>query len=379
MRKRPPGVFKDAERGTWGYLIEVRGPEGKRRQIHRRGFRTMEEARDARDAKRIEVLAGHVPVPADDTVDAFAKSWVAALPAEGVEPATVKHYREAVARLSPTIGAVKIQELTALDLDRAYAALLEAGRAARTVRASHVAARKMLAEAQRLGKVGRNVAADARPPRAKAARAKQFTTWTWEQLDQFLAASAESAHGSLWTVAALTGMRRGELVALRWDDVDLDEATLAVCRSVGKGSDGVYDKAPKTDAGRRVVELDEHLVDVLKAHRKAQAERRLAIGPGWRDNGLVFCEVDGSPIHPDRLSRRWTDAVRREAAPLGLPTIRLHDLRHSHASQLLAAEVRPDVVTERLGHSSVAFTLQTYGHRYAGDQRSGLARLRGAR
>jgi integrase len=92
----------------------------------------------------------------------------------------------------------------------------------------------------------------------------------------------------------------------------------------------------------------------------------------------VFCEVDGSAIHPDRLSKRWSDVVVRRAAPLGVPAIRLHDLRHSHVTQLLDAGVRPDIVTERLGHASVAFTLQQYGHRYAGDQRSDLARLRAA-
>jgi integrase len=140
----------------------------------------------------------------------------------------------------------------------------------------------------------------------------------------------------------------------------------------------LHEKSPKSDAGRRVVELDDDLVAVFRAHRVEQTERRLAIGPGWRDNDLVFCEVDGSPIHPDRLSKRWSDLVARRAVPLGVPAIRLHDLRHSHVTQLLDAGVRPDIVTERLGHASVAFTLQQYGHRFAGDQRSGLARLREA-
>jgi integrase len=377
--KRPQGVYKDQQRGTWYYMTSAPGPDGKSRQIKRRGFATAEEARDARDAKRAQVKAGHVPIPADDTVAAFAKSWVAALPAEGVEPATTKHYSECMNRLMPTVGTVKLQELAALDLDRAYAALLELGRSARTVRASHVAIKKMLAEALRLGTVGRNVAADARPPRAKAARAKQFETWTQAEMIRFLEAVDEHQDAALWQVTAWTGLRRGELVALQWADVDLDESKIAISRSVGKGLDGLHDKRPKSDAGRRTVELDEPLVAVLRAHKKEQLERRLAIGPGWRDHGLVFCEVDGFPIHPDRLSKRWSDLVRRHASAVKVPTIRFHDLRHSHATQLLEAQVRADVVTERLGHASVAFTLQTYAHRYAGDQRTGLARLRAAR
>src|SRR4051794_30339442 len=202
--KRPPGIRKDADRGTWMFVTHMRERDGRRREVKRRGYATMDEAITARDRFRAELAAGHVPLPDDDTVAAFAKSWVSALPAEGVEPATVKHYSEALARLTPTIGATKLQALTPLDLDSAYAALLAAGRAARTVRASHVAVRKMFGEAQRLGKVGRNPADKARPPRAKAARAKQFTTWTWDQLERFLVAAGDDPHASLWSVAALT-------------------------------------------------------------------------------------------------------------------------------------------------------------------------------
>ena len=376
MKKAEPGVRRDPKRQTWLYVADAPAGNGKRRQVWRRGFATMEEANDAVRRFRREVADGKVIAPDADTVAAFARSWVAALPAEGIQPGTVKHYSESVARLLPMIGTTRMQDLAALDLDAAYAALLDAGRMARTVRASHVAVRKMLAEALRLGKVGRNVASDARPPRARAARARRFPTWTYEQLSAFLGAVAEDEHQVLWHVAALTGVRRGEIVALRWSDVDLDDSKVTVCRSVGKGLDGYHDKEPKSDAGRRTVELDDALVDVFRAHRREQVERRLALGEGWQDLGIVFCEVDGAAVNPDKLSSRWCDLVRRHAAALGVPVIRLHDLRHSHCQQLLEAGVRPDIVTERLGHASVAFTLQQYGHRYAGDQRSGLARLR---
>lgn len=369
-------VRRDAERGTWGFVVDAPGADGSRRQVRRRGFATKGAAVEALDRFRRQIAAGHVPIPADDSVAAFARSWREALPAEGIEPGTVKHYAESVARALPTIGTVRLQDLSALDIDRAYAVLLDAGRSARTVRATHVALRKMLTEAVRIGKVGRNVADDARPPRARAARPKQYPTWTYEQLAAFLDAVSGTEWAALWTVAGWTGMRRGELVALRWEAVDLDAATVTVCRSVGKGLDGLHEKSPKSDAGRRTVELDQALVDVLRGHRQGQLGRRLALGPGWREHGLVFCEVDGTPVHPDRISTRWARLVRRHAAVLGLPVIRFHDLRHSHATQLLAANVRPDVVTERLGHESVAFTLAQYAHRYAGDQRSALARLR---
>jgi integrase len=376
MRKPEPGVRKDTQRGTWLYVLDVPGARGKRRQEKRRGFASMDEANEAIRARRRELDDGVVVAPDDDSVDAFAKAWIAALPAEGLEAATVKFYREGLGRLLPTIGTIRLQDLSALDLDGAYGALRELGRSARTVQASHVTVKKMLTEAKRIGKVGGNVAEDARPPRAKAARARTFPTWTLEQLETFLAAVADLEHATLWTFAGYTGMRLGELLALRWDDVDLDDAAVTVCRSLGRGADGVHDKGPKSDAGRRTVEIDAPLVDLLRVHRKAQNERRLLLGAGWRDRALVFCMVDGSCINPTTASKTWAATVRRHAPKLKLPVIRFHDLRHSHATQLLDAGVRPDVVTERLGHSTVAFTLQRYGHRYAGDQRTGLARLR---
>jgi integrase len=377
--KPEPGVYKDNDRGTYYYAVWIKTPDGKRRQERKRGFATMTEANAAVKKRRRAIDDGKVVAPDADTVAAFAKAWVDALPAEGLEPATVKHYNESIARLLPTLGTVRLQHLTALDLDRAYGALLEQERAARTVRASHIAAKKMLAEAVRVGKVARNVSEDARPPRAKAARAKSFKCWTLPETERFLDAIASDRDHSCYTLVAFTGLRQGEVVALQWDAVDLSGGTLTVERSIGKGMDGNYTKSPKSDAGRRVVELDPELVAMLKAHRKAQAARRLAIGSGWRDNGLVFCEVDGSPIRPERLSKRWSDLVKRHAGPLGLPAVRFHDLRHGHATALLAAGVRPDVVSERLGHSNVGFTLSTYAHRSEGDQRSALAQMRNAR
>ncbi|MDP9335236.1 MAG: Arm DNA-binding domain-containing protein, partial [Actinomycetota bacterium] len=202
--KRPQGVYKDKERNTWYYMTSAPGPDGKSRKIKKRGFASAEDARDARDAKRAQVKAGRVPIPAADTVAGFAYAWIAALPAEGLERATVKHYHECMNRLLPTIGTVKLQDLAALDLDRAYAELLELNRSARTVRASHVAMKKMLAEALRLGKVGRNVAADARPPRANAARAKTFKCWTYPETLTFLAGIESDRDGACYSLVAFT-------------------------------------------------------------------------------------------------------------------------------------------------------------------------------
>jgi integrase len=199
-----------------------------------------------------------------------------------------------------------------------------------------------------------------------------------DELRRFLGHIANDPDAALWWLLGYTGMRRGEVVALRWEDIDLRGATLSVERAVSEGDDGVYMKLPKSDAGRRVVELDSATVKVLTMHRRRQAEWQLACGPGWRNaEGRVFTTPDGSPIELDYVSDRWRTLARIHAPAIGVAVIRLHDLRHSHATQLLAAGGRPDVVAKRLGHASVAFTLATYGHVYEGDQRAALDRLLG--
>lgn len=361
----------------WGFIIDAPAAEGRaRRQVRRQGFPTRGAARDALETFRDALKAGAVPRPSDGTVAGYAAGWFEALPAEGVEPSTVRHYAEAVSRLLPTIGAIRLQDLTADDLDRAYATLRTAGRAPRTVRASHVAIRKMLARARERGLVAGNATDKANAPRARSTRPKRFPTWDVGELARFLHAVRDDPDHALWYLAARTGMRRGELVALRWDDVDLDAAVIDVTRAVTiDRARQVTVKLPKSDAGHRQVELAAADVALLKEHRKAQLTQRLALGAGWRDNGLVFPALDGSQLHPDTVSSRWRTLCKTTAPGLGLAIIRLHDLRHSHATQLLAAGARAEAVTQRLGHSSVAFTLQTYGHVRPGDQRSALALL----
>lgn len=378
MADVPDGSIYDYETKAgrrWGFVIDAPAGEG-RRQIRRQGFRLERDAKGQRDALRALLAGGRVPKPDDGTTSGYAAGWIETLPAEGIELSTVRHYAEGVNRLMPTIGDIPLQQLTTDDLDRAYAALRAAGRSARTIRASHVAIRKMLTRAYERGVVAGNVSGKANAPRPRATRPKRFPTWDQKQLGVFLAAIAADPDYALWYLAARTGMRRGELVAVRWEDVDLNESVIAVVRaSTIDRKRQVSEKLPKSDAGRRQVEIEPADVAVLREHRRRQLEVRLALGAGWRSHDLVFPALDGSQLHPDTASSRWRTLAKRVAPGAGLPIIRMHDLRHSHATQLLAAGARPEAVTQRLGHSSVAFTLQTYGHVRPGDQRSALALL----
>jgi integrase len=158
------------------------------------------------------------------------------------------------------------------------------------------------------------------------------------------------------------GMRRGELCALRWSDIDLDAARIVVRRTVGRIENQlVFKDRPKSDHGRRTIDLDPTTVVVLRAHRRAQLEHRMAFGGGWPDHDLVFTRFDGSPVHPDRMAAVFD----RRVAKAPVKRIRFHDLRHTHCAHLIGAKQDPKLISKRMGHASVAFTLDRYGHLFA--------------
>jgi integrase len=161
-----------------------------------------------------------------------------------------------------------------------------------------------------------------------------------------------------WMLFATTGMRRGEVAGLRWADVDLAAGRVSPRKPRVQVNYQVHVSEPKTAKGKRSLALDPATIAALKEHRVRQASERLAVGPGWRDSGLVFTWGDGRPLHPERFSR-WFDRLARET---GLPRIRLHDVRHSYATAALAAGVPAKVVSERLGHANIAITMDTYSH-----------------
>ncbi|HEV2809829.1 MAG TPA: site-specific integrase, partial [Acidimicrobiales bacterium] len=248
------------------------------------------------------------------------------------------------------------------DLDRLYCRLLAdghrysgAGLSARSVRYVHTIVRKALADAVRKGLIVGNVADLASPPSARAAKAPEASTWTVEQLRKFLDGVTDHEHFALFRTAGMTGMRRGELLGVRWSDVDLDGGTIQVRHQLG--TDGKLAEV-KTERSRRIVDLDPETVAVLRQHRKDQAARRLLLGAGWADEDLVFTAVDGRALRPDAVSKAFAGAVARS----GLPRIRLHDLRHSRASHLAQAGAHPIVIQTQLGHSSATFSQEVYTH-----------------
>jgi integrase len=240
------------------------------------------------------------------------------------------------------------------------------------VRYIHTIVHRALRDAVKWGRLVLNPADAADPPRARdaAESAPAMLTWEGAQLATFLRWSKDDRYGPAFHFLATSGMRRGEALGLRWADVDLDSAKVAIRRTlIVVGHDVTYGH---TKTGRsRVVELDAPTVAVLRSHWARQAQDRLLLGVGYQDEDLVFCHHDGRPYHPERFSRefdRKLERYNRENPKAPLPRLRLHDLRHTWATLALQAGVHPKVVAERLGHVSTNVTLNTYSHVVQGMQ-----------
>ncbi|MGD0880510.1 MAG: tyrosine-type recombinase/integrase [Acidimicrobiales bacterium] len=372
---------RQAADGTWWFVVDVGvGADGQRRQTRRRGFRTKKLAQEELDKVRRTVTQTRYVPPARETFGEYLDRWLAGLPTR-LRPSTCDGYRRCLQYVTPGLRSRRLDHVTADNLDQLYAALLVSGRrqregglSPRSVRYVHSVIRKALADAVRKGALARNVADSASPPLAKSTRAPEMAWWKPRELRTFLDQTAGEPLGPLFRVAAMTGMRRGEVCGIRWSDLDLDKARiqvrqqLNVVRSPGAPDGGlVFSERTKTDRGRRVVDLDPGTVAVLKARRRQQAEHRLAVGAGWaNEHDLVFTEADGRPLDPESVSQVFNRRVARS----GLPRIRFHDLRHTHCAHLIEAGEQLLLITRRLGHASVAFTQDRYGHLFeeAGSQ-----------
>jgi integrase len=201
--------------------------------------------------------------------------------------------------------------------------------------------------------------------------APETATWNANEARAFLAAAVGHDLVALFTLALHTGMRRGELLGLRWQDVDLDRGALAVRRTMTRGQDGLAFGEPKSAAGRRALALPAPCVDALRSHRVRQLERRLQLGAAWQDTDLIFERGDGTLLHPNTV----TYAFQHVAAHAGVPRIRFHDLRHTAATLMLANGEHPKIVQERLGHADISMTLNRYSHVSMDMQRDAADRL----
>ncbi|MGE3444027.1 MAG: tyrosine-type recombinase/integrase [Acidimicrobiia bacterium] len=293
-------------------------------------------------------------------VEEYLDEWLEHLEkVVGRRPTTVARYRILIRRHAlPVIGRMPVQEVTPSSLDALYTKMAAAGSAPATVLQMHSVLRKAFGDAENKGLIVRNPVSRSSPPSARGG-SREMTVWSPEDLNFFLTQTAEHHLAGLWRVAALTGMRRGELCGLRWDCVDLRKGSIRVARTRTTAGKEVVGGEPKTSRGRRIVTLDSETVAALEALRHRVIERDLVSEGRDGDDAFVFLnEATGQPLRPDSVSQAWDRLV----ATLPLPRLRFHDLRHTHATHLLATGADPVLVSRRLGHANVAFTLSVYGH-----------------
>lgn len=338
---RARGTVRQRASGRWYAVLSVTDAMGKRSRPTIGPFASKREANAALTAALAERDAGSYVVPSAEPLATFLDTWLESR-RHDLRPSTMHGYRAVVGRyVTEPMGATPLRDLRPQDIERVYSAMVDAGLSARTVRTLHVVLRRALADAVRWQVLSRNPADAVRPPRLQAV---EMHTWDADQLRAFLAyASAHTDAGTYAALhlAAMTGMRRGEVCGLDWESVDLERSRLRVVNSLVSVAGTLREGPPKTAKGRRVVDLDAGTVAVLRRWRIAQPPSLSVVG-----------------IHPETLSDRFEAAVRDS----GLPRIRFHDLRHTAATLMLAGGIPVHVVAARLGHATPTITLSVYAH-----------------
>ncbi len=386
------GYKTQAGETRWRYKCVVTLPDGTRRELNRRGFLTKKAALEAMREAMSASAKGAYTDPSKMPTGAWLATWLDGL---RLADSTVASYRKNVRlHVAPYIGDVPLASLTSARLTALYGDLEKSGRrdgrgertglplSARTVRYIHTIIGAALGAAVDAEPplLARNPAGKAVPPTAKEAAPPEMHPWTAAQLSAFLSwSAANSPLHAAWHVLAMTGMRRGELLALRWRNVNLDAGTIAIRRSVGvvrnKGKGAHTQEGPTKTNKPREIDIDPDTIALLRAWKRDRGSLALALA---RDDALLFGDLEGRYLHPERFSRTFKTALARCRKALGddaPPEIRLHDLRHTHATLLLQDREPIRTVSERLGHASVTVTLTVYGHVMPGDQKRAAGRF----
>ncbi len=354
-----PGHIVKRGKNSWTVVVDLgRDPTtGERKQLWRSVKGTKRDAEAFLVGLLHERDTGIDIQPGRITLSKFLERWLKDYARVNTAPKTFIRYEE-IARLHlvPSLGSIRLIKLRPPHIQQAYSKLLGKGLSSRTVLHCHRVLREALQHAVQWQLLARNPADAVQPPRPERSEVRALEA---EEARQLLQAVARTRYDALVHLAVTSGMRKGELLGLRWSDVDLDAGVLHVQQTCQwLPHQGFVFRQPKTQLSRRAVALSPEAVRRLHQHRQRQLEERLAVGSAYQDNGLVFTTPLGAPIDPSNFRRAW-ERIVREA---GLGHVRFHDLRHTHATLLLQQGVHPKIVSERLGHAGVAITMDTYSH-----------------
>ena len=367
-RRRGKGegsIFKRKD-GRWQAQISVGyDAGGKRRRVTVYG-KTRREVREKLDRLNQELATQGL---SDDkmTVEAYLLRWHAEKSRQ-VKERTAELYEHYIhAHIKPIIGQVKLRKLTALQVQTMVGQIAdEAG--VRTANICRTLLFGALKQAVRWQLIARNVVEAVDPLKESPAKMK---LWTHKQMAEFLAASEDDRLYAAFYLIMATGLRRGELLGLRWEDVQ--DGTIRIEQALTLVDNKPTFSAPKTERGTRYVAVSEDVIEVLAQHRARQEKERAKLGEAWEENGLVFTTQLGTSIHPRSFERTWYQLLKKAK----VPKIRLHDLRHLHVSLLVKEGLDPRTIADRVGHTDPSFTLRRYSHMFEEQRKRAAINLRG--
>jgi integrase len=349
-RGKGEGSIYQRRDGRWEGQLTVRGLDGRPRRHSVYGRSRPEVQKKLRKRAEVSICAGdHV------RVGTYLSQWVEGRRAS-LRPSTFRSYHGIVhQQLIPALGAHRLGVLSATHVQTMMQAALDGGRSPRSVRYDHAVLRKALEDAVRTSQVPDNVAKWVTPPRVPHFEAQPFSE---EELTRLGAAVNGHWLGPVVAVTVGLGLRQGEVLGLRWKDVDLDRGVIYITGALQRVHGSLARVEPKTRQSRRALRLSHELVSVLQARRSSQAEERQLAGPDWQESGYVFTTRRGTPRDGRNVTRQFQAIV----ADANLGHRRFHDLRHTAGSMLVAEGIHMRVVMETLGHSQIAQTMNTYAH-----------------
>jgi integrase len=368
------GHLRERSPGHWAIVIDVRDPQTGKRKRKWHSFKGTKREAQRECANLIAYFGNGALDPSRETLAAFLGRWLDHIKPR-VAPRTHERYGEIIRTyLSPALGTTQLTKLQPIAISSAYAAMLSNGRrkgsgglSPRSVGHCHRILSQALRQAVRWRLLPRNPCDDVDPPRVERAT---MNVWDVATMAEALERARPFRIFTPMMLAGMLGLRRGEIAALRWSHIDLDKAQASIVESFEQTRQGVRLKAPKSGRGRKVA-LPAKVVAELRVWRKRQAEDLLKLGVRIDESSFVCAGEDGQPVQPQSLTHAW----HRFLAKSGLPRVRFHDLRHSHATHMLGSGVHPKIASERLGHATVGLTLDTYSHVIPGMQEDAVSRI----
>lgn len=349
---------------TYTIIIDIgKGSDGKRKQKWYGGYKRKKDA-EKDLVKLLHQLETNSYINPDKiTLGEYLNQWMADYVETNLAPKTIEGYRVNIERhIIPSIGGIVLQKLQPIHIQQFYKSKLQNGRldgkgglSAKSIIYIHRNLREALNHAVKLQLIQRNVADAVEVPRQKVFRAKFLT----EKQIQDLLKSLKNTDIYIPVLLAVgIGLRRGEALGLKWKDIDFENKTITVTRSLLPSKNGLIFHDPKTEHSKRVISVSESIMEELKKHQESQEEYKKILGQAYNDNDLVCCLNDGSLINPASFSHRFSRTLEKSK----LPHVRFHDLRHTNATLMLKHNIPAKVASERLGHSNIGITLDLYSH-----------------